>query len=185
MSGANLYLLGRHLTKGVTNSPRYFEQTPDYSPSLNHSKDTPSIIKINIPNSCRNYRADDFDSFFSAMESHVEQVSIGSDFLLIMLSDGALYSMGINRPTFHLGITTVPLDSFADRSVFYLNYFKERPVKMISSGGFYSVVATRDEELYGIGSNDYGQFSVYNSSTHKNNATPLRIDYGKKEGDRM
>ncbi|KAG2381900.1 hypothetical protein C9374_005692 [Naegleria lovaniensis] len=196
MSEANVYILGRHLTKSSilpknTNQASGQESfsLTSYSPSspcsINTNSLYPNFTKINIPSDCVNYRKEDVDVLTSAMTSHVDQVSIGSDFIMILLSDGSLYSMGINRPCHHLGFTDSSLNTFETAKVLYLNSLKGTPVKLIASGAYYTILATRDDDLYGIGSNDYGQFHVNGSSSHKHNATPYFINYGKKQGDKI
>lgn len=188
MPEANVFLLGRHLTNSsIVPHHHSKSQIPPSStnlPSWGHHN-LSSFTKINIPNNCINYRKEDIDVQTSAMVSQVDQVSIGSDFIMILLSDGSLYSMGINRPSNHLGFTDASLNTFEIGKVLYINSLKGRPVKMIASGAYYTIVVTRDDDLYGIGSNDYGQFHVDGSSTHKNNATPYFIDYGKTKEDKM
>ena len=180
--GATAYLLGRHLT----NSLIVGDETPSEitTPTANatHSH-LPSFTQINIPNNVQNYTDKDWDAYSSALESHIQDISIGSDFLMILLSDGNLYSMGINRPSMHLGVTDLTCNTFVQSQVLYLNFFKGRKIKKIASGAYYTLVATENNDLYGIGANDYGQFNVEESTTHKNNATPYLIDYKKKRED--
>jgi len=138
-----------------------------------------SFRSISIPEAVMNdYQVPPFSN---RLPNHVTTASIGANFCMILLDDGSVFSMGFNDYD-QLGVDQISVsNTFKTGEVLQLKSFT-RPVKNLVCGAHYSLFVMDNEDLFGCGSNDYGQLSF---SEEVNVTLPKEINYGKKPGDRM
>ncbi|KAL9647678.1 hypothetical protein ABK040_015167 [Willaertia magna] len=122
----------------------------------------------------------DFPSFPENV--NIKLVSVGANFLMILLEDGSVYSMGTNESgQLSVTLSTTDYSTFTSKQVLKVNFFNNNPVKLLACGAHYTLFASENNELYGCGSNDYKQLDVTISDNHIN--TPRKINYQKTEND--
>ncbi|AMD20186.1 HDL558Cp [Eremothecium sinecaudum] len=125
------------------------------------------------------WKIDTTDAFASAKGSKIVQFSVGKEHLVFITNNGRAYSCATgvgqtanSRSKGQFGIPTFSqFDRFPDRNKAYeielLNNtvtaegnVKQRIIKQVSCGNYHTLAVTATGELYGFGSNTYGQLGL-------------------------
>ena len=101
---------------------------------------------------------------------YISDIKLGQEFILILLSNGDIYTSGINAKN-RLGVENKEIISNKERIVFYKVSLPEKAIQ-IECGYDNSIVVSESGKIYGWGSNYYGQIC----STKKSSlAKPILI----------
>ena len=130
-----------------------------FGQDLEFMNKTPDITIININQIIGKEKKLDNSLFIS-------DIKLGQEFILILLSNGGVYTCGINSKN-RLGIENKNIKENKDQLIFYKVSLPEK-ILQIESGYDNSIVVSESGKIYGWGSNYYGQIcSTKKSSIDK------------------
>ena len=130
-----------------------------FGQDLEFMNKTPDITIININQIIGKEKKLDNSLFIS-------DIKLGQEFILILLSNGGVYTCGINSKN-RLGIENKNIKENKDQLIFYKVSLPEK-ILQIESGYDNSIVVSESGKIYGWGSNYYGQIcSTKKSSIEK------------------
>ena len=125
----------------------------------------------------------------------IRKISCGSDFLVVLLNDGSLYSMGANsHGQLGVNLSDFSINTFPKKQLVQVKLPENTNVKLVECGAHFTLFATTDNRLFGFGTNDYNQIffqraNLETSGTSTNDLEwrgdfmePFEIDYHRKEG---
>ncbi|KAF0983643.1 hypothetical protein FDP41_007558 [Naegleria fowleri] len=137
----------------------------------------------------------------------IRHVSCGADFCLILLSDGTLLSCGVNESK-QLGITqeqlktcdyseyescvrsnnntnedigTTVKNTLTERRIYQVKLLESVKIKMMECGSHYALMVSENNDLYGMGVNDYNQICLGETYARY----PSLIDYNRSVDDEI
>ena len=106
------------------------------------------IILINISNIIQ-------EEYSKDNSLHISDIKLGQEFILILISNGDVYTCGINKKN-KLGIEDKSIKKEKNKLIFYKVALPEKIIQ-IESGYDNAIVVSETGKLYGWGSNYYGQ----------------------------
>ena len=141
----------KHIRTGMNINGILFEDKLNiaiFGQELEIINKTSEIILLNIKDIIKEeYRKDN--------TLNISDIKLGQEFILILISNGDVYTCGINRKN-KLGVEEKNIKKEKNKLIFYKVSLPEKIIQ-IESGYDNSIVVSETGKIYGWGSNYYGQ----------------------------
>ena len=141
----------KHIRTGMNINGILFEDKLNiaiFGQELEIINKTSEIILLNIKDIIKEeYRKDN--------TLNISDIKLGQEFILILISNGDVYTCGINRKN-KLGVEEKNIKKEKNKLIFYKVSLPEKIIQ-IESGYDNSIVISKTGKIYGWGSNYYGQ----------------------------
>ena len=149
----------KHIRTGMNINGILFEDKLNiaiFGQELEIINKTSEIILLNIKDIIKEeYRKDN--------TLNISDIKLGQEFILILISNGDVYTCGINRKN-KLGVEEKNIKKEKNKLMFYKVSLPEKIIQ-IESGYDNSIVISETGKIYGWGSNYYGQICSTKKST--------------------
>ena len=149
----------KHIRTGMNINEILFEDKLNiaiFGQELEIINKTSEIILLNIKDIIKEeYRKDN--------TLNISDIKLGQEFILILISNGDVYTCGINRKN-KLGVEEKNIKKEKNKLIFYKVSLPEKIIQ-IESGYDNSIVISETGKIYGWGSNYYGQICSTKKST--------------------
>jgi mitogen-activated protein kinase kinase kinase 9 len=149
----------KHIRTGMNINGILFEDKLNiaiFGQELEIINKTSEIILLNIKDIIKEeYRKDN--------TLNISDIKLGQEFILILISNGDVYTCGINRKN-KLGVEEKNIKKEKNKLIFYKVSLPEKIIQ-IESGYDSSIVISETGKIYGWGSNYYGQICSTKKST--------------------
>ena len=149
----------KHIRTGMNINGILFEDKLNiaiFGQELEIINKTSEIILLNIKDIIKEeYRKDN--------TLNISDIKLGQEFILILISNGDVYTCGINRKN-KLGVEEKNIKKEKNKLIFYKVSLPEKIIQ-IESGYDNSIVVSETGKIYGWGSNYYGQICSTKKST--------------------
>ena len=149
----------KHIRTGMNINGILFEDKLNiaiFGQELEIINKTSEIILLNIKDIIKEeYRKDN--------TLNISDIKLGQEFILILISNGDVYTCGINRKN-KLGVEEKNIKKEKNKLIFYKVSLPEKIIQ-IESGYDNSIVISETGKIYGWGSNYYGQICSTKKST--------------------
>ena len=149
----------KHIRTGMNINGILFEDKLNiaiFGQELEIINKTSEIILLNIKDIIKEeYRKDN--------TLNISDIKLGQEFILIVISNGDVYTCGINRKN-KLGVEEKNIKKEKNKLIFYKVSLPEKIIQ-IESGYDNSIVISETGKIYGWGSNYYGQICSTKKST--------------------
>ena len=149
----------KHIRTGMNINGILFEDKLNiaiFGQELEIINKTSEIILLNIKDIIKEeYRKDN--------TLNISDIKLGQEFILILISNGDVYTCGINRKN-KLGVEEKNIKKEKNKLMFYKVSLPEKIIQ-IESGYDNSIVVSETGKIYGWGSNYYGQICSTKKST--------------------
>ena len=149
----------KHIRTGMNINGILFEDKLNiaiFGQELEIINKTSEIILLNIKDIIKEeYRKDN--------TLNISDIKLGQEFILILISNGDVYTCGINRKN-KLGVEEKNIKKEKNKLIFYKVSLPEKIIQ-IESGYDNSIVISKTGKIYGWGSNYYGQICSTKKST--------------------
>ena len=149
----------KHIRTGMNINGILFEDKLNiaiFGQELEIINKTSEIILLNIKDIIKEeYRKDN--------TLNISDIKLGQEFILIVISNGDVYTCGINRKN-KLGVEEKNIKKEKNKLIFYKVSLPEKIIQ-IESGYDNSIVVSETGKIYGWGSNYYGQICSTKKST--------------------
>ena len=149
----------KHIRTGMNINGILFEDKLNiaiFGQELEIINKTSEIILLNIKDIIKEeYRKDN--------TLNISDIKLGQEFILILISNGDVYTCGINRKN-KLGVEENNIKKEKNNLIFYKVSLPEK-ITQIESGYDNSIVISETGKIYGWGSNYYGQICSTKKST--------------------